>query len=1139
LKSEIPSYIVFLISFLFTALTGFAQGSPAIWQGVLRDQNGTALVGASVELQDLAEGKQFTSTTDSNGLFAFNDLPAGKYSGFVRWQGKSASIAGLVAVREGRKVHEVLEVAAGWTQVVVRRLTQDDIQASGGERLSSREVSGLPLNKRDLSQLLLLAAGTMTDSNGAANFTEQFAVNGQRGSTAVFAMDGTDITDPEIGGATFSSFNVDAIQELQSSSGVMSAEIGHGASAYTNIATKSGARQIHGTVFEFARQAAFDARNFFDRRSVANPGRIPPFVRNEFGITNGGPVVLPGIYNGRNRTFYFGEYQGFRQVLGTTQILSLPTAAERQGIDTATFPGDTLLVPVNPQIAQVLARYPLPNDPQGPYGPRTYATSSKVSTFSDQFSVRIDHRISAKAQFYARFSLNQVNGPLTNPDQTAIDPSFAIRFYDHQRSAGLKYTRTVSVNFTSETTLGFIRSTPVFPTINHAQPGLKFGDGLYEAFNGPAGGVFGAFGNVFQLRQDFAYVHRSHSIKTGVEIRCNRDSAIYGTAPNGEYTFGGGTAYSQVEIPSRSGRHDIRVGDPLPDALTGFLTATPFAYQITAASPFAAQGDRFDEVGIGRQSYNFYIQDAWKISPRWMVNYGLRYELNTRIREPYRRTSNPVLVGPAGQPARFWDPGVWQNILVNPQPPYRMDWGGWGPRLAIEWRATDRTVLRAGGAITTRLPSGQDNAITGGLPYFVNPYVSALPGVPIPFQNTVAHFDLPIAYTPQGQEVFATGRTSDVPPNTPMDVQRFQTDLAAVTPGHQVQALSVFGMLPDFSNGYIETYTAGLEHDFGQVQLNLSYVATAGVKLASLMYPNSYGGAGPAFAPLTRFDASGQVAGGFGPEFLVSSRSHSTYHALQIGAQKTSTRWGVGFQASYSFSKSLDDTSSVFGSSGGSSGTVLQALAQNPWNPGAEKGPSTFDTTHVFSLSLIQDLPLNRISWLRPMGGKLTSGWQFLNITTFASGSPFSVFSGIQQTGAGSAGGDRPDQIGTPDFSTSRKVREDYFGRGINNSSFFDIPIGIPGGTGPNQGRFGCLGRNTFRGPAFHNFDVALIKDTSFGRRGGREAFTLQFRAEFFNVFNLVNLGLPSNIVRGSGFGIINRTAGSSRQIQFSLKLFY
>jgi hypothetical protein len=162
-----------------------------------------------------------------------------------------------------------------------------------------------------------------------------------------------------------------------------------------------------------------------------------------------------------------------------------------------------------------------------------------------------------------------------------------------------------------------------------------------------------------------------------------------------------------------------------------------------------------------------------------------------------------------------------------------------------------------------------------------------------------------------------------------------------------------------------------------------------------------------------------------------------------------------------------------------------------------------------------------------------------LNITTLTSGSPFTVYSGVQQTGVGSAGADRPDLVKQPHFSTSGAVREDYFGLGTNNASFFSIPLDVPGGTGPNHGRFGTLGRDTFRGPAFKNFDVALIKDTPFGRRGNGELGTVEFRAEFFNVFNIVNFGLPSNILRGSGFGIISKTAGTSRQIQFSLKLIY
>jgi hypothetical protein len=154
-------------------------------------------------------------------------------------------------------------------------------------------------------------------------------------------------------------------------------------------------------------------------------------------------------------------------------------------------------------------------------------------------------------------------------------------------------------------------------------------------------------------------------------------------------------------------------------------------------------------------------------------------------------------------------------------------------------------------------------------------------------------------------------------------------------------------------------------------------------------------------------------------------------------------------------------------------------------------------------------------------------------------GLPFTVLSGIQQTGVGAGGADRPDQIGTPVLSTSRTVREDYFGLGDNNVAYFRIPINVPGGTGPNAGRFGTLGRDTFRGPMFHNFDVAVIKDTPLAMMNGRERATLQFRAEFFNLFNLVNFGLPSNTLLGAGFGRISKTAGSSRQIQFSLKLMF
>ena len=1101
-----------------------AQSGGASWKGVLRDAAGKPVAAAGVELLELhGAGVAPHCRTDGNGVFELREMASGSYALLVEWQGANWAGSTPVEIRAGARRTESLRLTADG-HVRIDPGGVDAAAATGGEQLSGGQVSALPLNKRDFSQLLLLAAGTQTDTNGAANFTQQLTTNGQRGTATVFAMDGIDTTDPEMGGATFSNFNVDAIQEIQSSSGALPASIGHGAAGFTQVVTKSGVNQLHGSFFEFVRNAAFDARNFFDRQSVAQPRRIPAFSRNEFGFANGGPLR-------RDRTFYFVQYQGFRQVLGTTQVLPVPSVQERQGKDTTAFPGDVLTIPVDSRIAAVLARYPLPNDPGGPYGDRTYATSSKVRTVTDQFSVRVDHRISAKAQLFARFNFNNVDGPTTNPSQTAIDPSFAIPFFDHQRNFGLTYTRTPSAGFTWEISVGLNRSTPNFPTQNQTQPALNFAGGLYEAFNAPAGSVMGSFGNLYQARQNLTWVRGAHTWKAGAELRFNRDTTIFGTAPNGAYTFGGGAAYSPVEIPSQSGLHNIHVGDLLPDSLSGFLTATPFSYTVTAAPLLFSQGARMGDSAVRRRAYNFYLQDNWKISSRLAIGYGLRYEVNSTIGESRRRTSGLAFEDASGQPVDPETPGAHARFLINQLPPYPTDWNGWGPRLALDWRWNDKTVFRAGGSITTALPNlWQDNFVTGGLPFVVAPFTTAAPGRPIPFQNTVLGIDIPPVYAVNGQLVFSTGNSMDVPANTEMDVLRFERDLASLSTDKQVRPVTAQGIARNFRNGYIGAYTAGVERSLGDVTVSASYVATVGVKLARVDSPNGYPGADAAFAPYSDY----------GPIVMMTNRSHSTYHSLQTSVGKTSLRAGLGFQASYTFSRSLDDTSSVLGGFlSGSSGTVLQTAPQNPRDLGAEKGPSTFDVTHAFSLSAIQQLPFDRIPAIRARGKRWFTGWQLIGLVSLASGAPFTVYSGIQQTGAGSNGADRPDQTGRPDLSTSRRIREDYFGRGANNASYFTIPIGIPGGTGPNSGRFGTLGRNTFRGPGFRNVDASLVKDTPVGRAGNPERVALQFRAEFFNVFNLVNFGLPANTVLGPGFGVISRTSGTSRQIQLSLKLLY
>src|SRR5277367_432887 len=417
------------LSFAFQPSMVAQEIAASEWRGILQGESGKPVSGAVVHLA--GNNGKASVTTDSAGKFQVTGLVPGRYQLSVSAGGHAMKFAHPIDVTAGAQSILLTMTDQG---LVLSTGPHEESNTGSDEKLTSQKVNELPLNKRDFSALLLMAAGTMTDANGATNFTAQFAINGQRGVEAVFAMDGADISDPEMGGSTFSNFNVDAVQEIQSSSGWMPAQIGQGAAGFTNIISRSGSSGFHGSFFEFLRNSALDARNYFDHATPETPGRIPPFQRNEFGFTNGGPVVLPHLYDGRGKTFYFGQYQGFRQVLGTTQVIPVPTALERQGFDATAYPGDVLTVPIDPGIARVLARYPLPNLPTGSYGVHTYASSSPVVTDANQFSVRLDHRLSDKSQLFARFNFNNLDGPTTNPDQTVLDPAFAIRYIDHQRN---------------------------------------------------------------------------------------------------------------------------------------------------------------------------------------------------------------------------------------------------------------------------------------------------------------------------------------------------------------------------------------------------------------------------------------------------------------------------------------------------------------------------------------------------------------------------------------------------------------------------------------------------------------------------------------------------------------------------------
>ena len=282
-----------------------------------------------------------------------------------------------------------------------------------------------------------------------------------------------------------------------------------------------------------------------------------------------------------------------------------------------------------------------------------------------------------------------------------------------------------------------------------------------------------------------SYVHSNHAFKWGVEIRFNRDATIFGTNPNGTYSFGGGTAYSPVLITSASGTHDIQPGDPLPDSLTGLLTATPYSYSIIAAADVTPTGDKFDEAAVRREAYNFYFQDTWKATSRLTLNYGLRYEVNSRIHEAENRTSLPKFVDANGKDVPYWDHNAKQIFLYNPQPPYDQDWNGWGPRLSVDYAVTSHTVLHAGGAITTILPNlWQDNFVTGGHSARHQPLRQRAARRSVALSEFSRASDIFRSRIPRRASFcFPTGTPATWPRIQQVDLQRYQDDLTGADAG--------------------------------------------------------------------------------------------------------------------------------------------------------------------------------------------------------------------------------------------------------------------------------------------------------------------------------------------------------------------
>ena len=454
-----------------------------------------------------------------------------------------------------------------------------------------------------------------------------------------------------------------------------------------------------------------------------------------------------------------------------------------------------------------------------------------MTTNADQFELRIDHNFSPKDRFFARFTLDNITGPTTNPDQTAIDPAFGIQFIDRQRNVVGTYTRTVSPRLLLESSISITRSTPGFPTTDYTDPAVKFNDGLFEAFNSAAGSVMQAYGNLFQGQENVSLTKGKHAFKAGAEVRLNRDTTYFGISPDGEYNFGGGTAYSTEAIPSASGKHNIAVGDPLPDTLSSFLSGSPFVYTVAIAPPQLSDGQHIGPAAINRNNVNAYAEDAWRMTPNFTLSLGVRWELYTPISERAHRTSGLLNAGGT------------QEFVVDPQPGYRTDWHAFAPRCRPHGGRLGVSSCMRVLESPPFLPISGDNFLTGSTPFAVYPRLISAATVPIRYGFQITPAQIPNAYTPSGMNILASGNTKNIAPNTVMDLNRYEQDMAALTPGGVVSALGLGSVDRSFGNGTLFTWTTGLEKKFGNLTADASYVGTASEKLPRTSFPNAYSGA--------------------------------------------------------------------------------------------------------------------------------------------------------------------------------------------------------------------------------------------------------------------------------------------------------
>jgi hypothetical protein len=1113
-----------MVCLLISVLAGLNAGAQQITgsiRGSVEDPSGAVVQSANVTAKQTETGLERTATTDHTGAYVIFELPVGHYELQIEAKGFQTYIQQGITlnVNETATIPVHLAVGAATQQVQVNadaQLIQETV-TSLGKTVSGREVLDLPLNGRNFTQLGLLQPGVvpltpgLAEAGGSLREGQAYAVNGQRPESNNFLIDGANNFNGVDGGFVLKP-PVDAITEFKILTHNANAEFGNSLGSTTNIITRSGTNRFHGALWEFLRNDAFDATNYF-------AATTEPLKQNQFGGTIGGPIR-------KDKTFFFGYYEGFRNRQGETDSSTVPSVAQRNGDFSALCPEgfsggfcnnqdhqlfnvffnqpypNNQLPPVgvpggiDPLSASLLDFFPLPNN-----GTNVFTSTQVVRQDSNQYGVRLDHYLTSSDILNFRYAIS--DGTQFNPIPTsgASVPGFPVGQEQRAQNFVAQETHTFSPAMIGVFRFSFLRNKFLYgERTNHTTPaslGFGYDSSLpiaagppfiqvngYTTIGDPITGPRNTYENAYDYSASLSWVRGRHEFKFGGGYQHLHVNVLQGIATNGFFVF--------VPFPV------------VPDAFASFLFGQPI---------FFLQGRGDFARGINGQSFNSYVQDTYKVTPHLTMNLGVRYEMPSPYTEIHNRQTlfipgRQSAVIPSAPLGLLYpgDQGVPDGLI----PTFRK---AFAPRVGLAWDPTGSSkwlVTSAYGIFYEPYYTGQGGPLQS--PISAPPYLQTLQisSPPPNFSNPYA--GPPYDGTPPGNGTFATPLTN----------------------------LTIGSNLP---LPYAQDWDLNIQRSFGSDLLfEVGYVGTKGTKLPRFIegnpaiYQPGFDGGGDPLSTSSNADQRRLYSGctladtpsscKLSSTGLIEGIANSSYHALEASLKKRFSH-GISFLASYTYSKTIDDASS-FNMTGSASKPVAgeNDLAQDPFNLAAERGRSLFDTRHRLVLSYQWSLPL----WRQPHGlyQQILGNWQVNGIATLMSGSPFTVFDSNDVSVQGGApeitgfSANRPNLVAGQNPNSGPQTTTAWL-----NAGAFQRLIQDP--NSPVQ-QFGTAGRNIAEGPGFANWDFSLFKNIRVTE--GKE---FQFRAEFFNILNHPNFRLPDSDISSPTFNQI-LAAQSPRLIQLALK---